>query len=86
MAGNHPSSISYVMTRAQPSLSSSPRLAGSLEDSLDRVGVEVKNISKIGQHSYFQWIENRFTVPKMLMEPKPSIVIPVVAQALEDTH
>jgi hypothetical protein len=72
------------MTRAQPSLSSSPRLTGSLEDSLKRVGVAIKLGRKIRKHSYFQLTENRFTGSFMLRTL--SIVVPIMALTLEGAH
>jgi hypothetical protein len=88
MAGHLPSSISFAITRALPSLSSSPRLKGSSEDSLKRVGMmeEVNMVigRKIRKHSYFQWKENRFTGSKMLRAL--SIVSPITALTLEETH
>ena len=81
MAGHLPSSISYAMTRALPSLSTSPRLRESSEVSLNRVGrvVVVLRISVLGRkmrkHSYFQLIENRFTGSLMLRTL--SIVVPI---------
>jgi hypothetical protein len=61
MAGHLPSFTSYVITRAQPSLSSSPRLAESSEDSRNKVGMIRVIGSKMRERSYIQWIENRFT-------------------------
>ena len=85
MAGHYPSSTSYAMTRALPSLSSSPRLPESLEDSLKRAGIIVVEFSrKMKLHSYFQWIDNRFTDLKTLK--KQSFVFLVGALALEEAH
>jgi hypothetical protein len=84
MAGQINSSISYAMTKAQPLLSSSPRLPWSLEDSLKRVGVLLMIGKKMRKPSYFQWTENRFTGSLMLR--KLSGVLPIGAQVLEDTH
>jgi hypothetical protein len=84
MAGHLTSSISYVMTRALPSLSTSPRLIESSEGTLNRVGIARVVGSKMRKHSYFQWIENRFTGSKMLRTL--SIVIPIMALTLEVTH
>ena len=85
MAGRLQSSISYAMTRALPSLSSSPRLQGSLEDSRKRVGKMLEVIGrKMRKPSYFQSTENRFTGSKML--GKLSVVIPMMALALEEAH
>ena len=88
MAGRHPSSISYAMTWALPSLSSSQSLAESSEDSLNRVGEMIVFLvvvsRKMKKHSYFQWTENRFTGSKMLR--RLSVVVPIAALALEDAH
>jgi hypothetical protein len=85
MDGHLPSSISYVMTRALPSLSSSPRLIGYLEDSRKRVGNMLEVIGrKMRKPSYFQSTENRFTGSKMLR--RLSIVIPVGALTLGERH
>jgi hypothetical protein len=55
MAGDLPSSMSYAMTKALPSLSSIQGLIGSSEASLIRVGVaEVEVGRKTKKHSYFQ--------------------------------
>jgi hypothetical protein len=72
------------MTRALPSLSSSPRLKGSLEDSRKRAGIVRVIGRKMKKHSYFQSTENRFTGSKMLRTL--SVVIPVGVLALEDPH
>jgi hypothetical protein len=83
MAGHHPNSTSYAMTRAHLSLSSSPKQAESLEDSLYRIGEVVMAVSrKMRKPSYFQWTENRFTGSLRLTSL--SIVIPIGALALED--
>jgi hypothetical protein len=66
MAIQHPGSISYAMTRAQPSLSSSQRLTGSSEDSVKRVGVVRLFGRQMRKLSYFQLTENRFTGSLML--------------------
>jgi hypothetical protein len=84
MAGHLPSSISYAMTRALPSLSSSQRLPESLEDSHKRVGIIRVIGRKMKKHSYFQSTENRFTGSKMLR--RLSFVVPVGALALEGAH
>ena len=87
MAGHHPSFMSYAMRRALPSLSSSQSLVESSEDSRKRVGKRVGIVRlhfgrRMRKHSYFQWTENRFTGSLMLR--RLSIVIPIVALALED--
>jgi hypothetical protein len=85
MAGHLPSSMSYAMTKALPSLSSIQVLEGSSEASLNRVGVvEVADGRKIKKHLYFQLTENRFTGSLMLRTL--SIVILIGALALEDAH
>ena len=87
MAGHQPSSISYAMTRALPSLSSSPRQTGSSEDSLNRVGVVVVimvNGRKMRKRTYFQWTENRFTGSKMLRVLY--FVVQIGALTLEERH
>jgi hypothetical protein len=84
MAGHLPSSISYAMARALPSLSSSPRLPESLEDSHKKAGIIRVVGRKMRKHSYFQSTENRFTGSLMLRTL--SIVIPVMALALETLH
>jgi hypothetical protein len=81
MAILHPGSISYAMTKAQPSLSSSPRLTGSSEDSLNRVGIVRLVGRQMRKHSYFQSTENRFT-GSLMLNPQ-SIVIPLGALTLE---
>jgi hypothetical protein len=85
MAGNHPSSISYAMTRVQPSLSTSPRLRESSEVSLMRVGRILVVFMVVGRkmrrHLYIQLIENRFTGSLMLRGL--SIVIPILALTLD---
>jgi hypothetical protein len=85
MAGHLTSSISYAMTRALPSLSSSPRLTGSSEDSLNIVGILRQIITrKMRKHSFIQLIENRFTGSKMLSTL--SIVIHIGDLALDYAH
>jgi hypothetical protein len=84
MAGHLPSFTSYAMTRALPSLSSSQRLKGSLEDSLNRVGKVVAITRKMRKHSYFQSTENRFTGSKMLRTL--SIANLIMALVLDVTH
>jgi hypothetical protein len=85
MAGRETSSIIYAMAWALPSPSSSPRLLESLEDSLNRVRVVVMVVlRKMKRHLYFQLIENKFTGSFKLS--MLSIVIPVMALALEETH
>jgi hypothetical protein len=84
MAGLHPSSTSYAMTRALLSLYSSPRLPESLEDSLNIVGMIRVDIRKMRKPLYFQWTENRFTGSLRLSTL--SIVVQIMALALEDAH
>jgi hypothetical protein len=84
MVGHLPNSISYAMTRALPSLSSSPRLPESLEDSLNRVGKVVVVGRKMRKPSYFQWTKNKFTGSFRLRTL--SIVIPIGALALDQVH
>ena len=84
MAGHHPSSTSYAITRALLSLSSSPRLPESSEDSLNRVGMIRVIGRKMRKHSYFQSTENRFTGSLRLR--KLSFVVQILALALEETH
>jgi hypothetical protein len=84
MGGHLTTSISYVMTRALHSPSSSPRLPGSSEVSLKRVGIIRVNGRKMRKHSSFQWTENRFTGSLMLREL--SGVTPVPDPNLEDHH
>jgi hypothetical protein len=84
MAGHHQSSISYAMTRALPSLSTSLRLIESSEASLKKVGILRVNGRKMRKHSYFQLIENRFTGSLKLI--KLSIVVPIMALTLEEWH
>ena len=73
------------MTRALPSLYSSPRLAGSSGASLNRVGILRLIIGrKMRMHSFIQLIENRFTGSKMLR--RLSGVIPVAALTLDQVH
>jgi hypothetical protein len=72
------------MTRALPSLSTSQRRTGSSENSLKRVGIARLIGRKMRKHSYFQWIENRFTGSLMLRTL--SIVVPVMALTLEEAH
>jgi hypothetical protein len=54
MAGHHPTSISYVMRRAPPSLSSSLRLPRSLEALLNLVGKIGIVGRKMKKHSFSQ--------------------------------
>jgi hypothetical protein len=82
MAGHHPSSTSYAMTTALPSLSSSPKLPESSEDSLIRVGKVVAVTKKMRKPSYFQSTDNRFTGSLRLR--RLSIVVQIGALALED--
>ena len=84
MAGHHPSSTSYAMTRALLSLHSSPRLEESSEDSLNRVGTVRVDRGKMRTPSYFQSTENRFTGSFMLTTL--SFVIPVGALTLDIAH
>ncbi len=76
------------MKRAQRSLSSSPKQAESLEDSLKKVGVVVlvrlKITRKMIQHSFSQLTENRFTdlLPLRML----SMLDQIGALALEDAH
>jgi hypothetical protein len=84
MAGHHPSSTNCAMTRVLPSLSSSPRLPGSLEDSRNRVGIIKVIIRMMRKPSYFQSTENRFTGSLRLR--KLSIVVQIVVLALEVRH
>ena len=84
MAGHETSSISYAITRAQQSQSTSPRLKGSSEVSLLRVGIVRVITKKMTRPSYFQLIENRFTGSLRLSTL--SFVIPIGALALEETH
>jgi hypothetical protein len=72
------------MGGAQPSLSSSPRLKGSSEDSLKKTGIVRVNGLKMRELSFIQLIKIRFTVSLMLR--RLSIVIPIGALALEDAH
>jgi hypothetical protein len=83
MAGHLQSFTSYVMTRAQPSLSLSPRLTGSSEDSLKKVGIVRVDGLKMRELSYIQLIENRFTGSLMLRGL--SIVVPIKALTMEET-
>jgi hypothetical protein len=84
MAGHHPSSISYAMTRALQSLHSSPRLEESSEDSLNRVGTVRVDRRKMRKPSYFQSTEKRFTGSFRLR--RLSIAIPVGALTLDIAH
>ena len=84
MAGHHPTSISYAMTRALPSLSSSPRLKESLEDSHKKAGIIREVGRKMRKHSYFQSTENRFTGSLMLSAL--SILVPFTALTLDQVH
>jgi hypothetical protein len=84
MAGHVPSSTSYAMTRALPSLSSSPSLVESSEDSLNRVGIIIVDLRKMRKPSYFQSTENRFTGSFRLRTL--SILVQIMAQALEEAH
>ena len=84
MAGHLTSSISYAMTRALQSLSTSPRLRESSEGLLKKVGRIVVVSRKMRNHSYFQWIENRFTGSLKLR--RLSIVILIGALTLEMPH
>jgi hypothetical protein len=90
MAGHLRSSISYAITGALTSLSASPRLTRSSEDSLKRVGKKIMIMRlllisrKMRRHSYIQLIENRFT--ESLMLRTLSFVIPVGVLTLEEAH
>ena len=72
------------MARPQPSLSASPKLQGSSEDSLSRVGAAAVVGRKTRKHSYFRSTENRFTESKM--QTGLSIAIPIGALPLDGAH
>jgi hypothetical protein len=86
MDGRLISSTNYAMKRALPSLSSSPRVPESSEDSLNRAGMLFVGLigRQTRKHSYFQLRENRFTGSLMLS--LESNVALIMALALEHKH